>query len=84
MESAVLDVSNNNSLICVKVEDSGKGFDFNTVRAMQGRGSGFGLFNIEDRMTFLGGSMKVRTQPGEGCCVGLTVPKNISLKTTVA
>lgn len=83
MESAVLDVRNKNSLIYVRVEDNGNGFDYNAVRAMQGSGSGFGLFNIEDRMTFLGGSMKVKTKPGKGCCVELTVPQNVSLKATV-
>jgi signal transduction histidine kinase len=81
--AAVLDIRNNSGLICVKVQDNGNGFDFNAVRAMQGKGSGFSLFNIEDRMTFLGGSMKVSTQPGEGCCVVLTVPKDVSQKSAV-
>lgn len=81
VDSAVMDVRRKNGLIRLKVEDYGNGFDFDTVRAGQGSGTGFGLYNIEDRMTSLGGSMKVTTKPGKGCCVMLTVPEGVSRKT---
>jgi signal transduction histidine kinase len=74
VESALMDLRSENELICLKVEDCGNGFDFDAVRSGQGRGTGFGLYSIEDRMTSLGGSMKVKTKPGKGCCVVLTVP----------
>lgn len=83
VESALMDVRSKNGLICLKIEDCGNGFDFDAVRAGQGSETGFGLYNIEDRMTSLGGSMKVKTKPGKGCCVLLTVPKDVSLKKTV-
>jgi signal transduction histidine kinase len=47
----------------------GVNFYFDAVRQGKGSGSGFGLYNIEDRMTSLGGSMKVKTKPGKGCRV---------------
>ncbi len=84
VESALLDIRNENGLICLKVEDCGNGFDFEAVRAGQGSETGFGIYSIEDRMTSLGGSMKVVTQPGKGCCVVLTVPKDVSRKDTLA
>jgi PAS domain S-box-containing protein len=81
VESAVMDVRSKNRMICIRVEDCGNGFDYDAVRAGQGGGASFGLYNIEDRMTFLGGSLKVNTKPGKGCYVALTVPKDVSRKT---
>jgi PAS domain S-box-containing protein len=82
--SVVVDVRSKRRLICIRVEDNGNGFDFDAVRSGQGSDGGFGLYNIEDRMTSLGGSMKVNTKPGKGCSVLLTVPKNVSRKTAVS
>jgi PAS domain S-box-containing protein len=82
--SAVVDVRSKRRLIYIRVEDNGNGFDFDAVRSGQGSDGGFGLYNIEDRMTSLGGSMKVNTKPGKGCSVLLTVPKNVSRKTAVS
>ena len=84
VDSAIVDIRKNNGMICITVEDCGNGFYFDVVRQGQGSGSGFGLYNIEDRMTSLGGSMKIRTKPGKGCCVVLTVPEAVSLKKAVA
>jgi signal transduction histidine kinase/DNA-binding NarL/FixJ family response regulator len=81
--AAVIDVQSKNRLICIRVEDDGIGFDFDAVRSGQGSGVGFGLYNIEDRMASLGGSMAVDSKPGKGCCVLLTVPKNVSRKAAV-
>ena len=80
-DSAVLDIRGINGKIRIQVEDAGRGFDYGTVRSRQGRGVGFGLYNIEDRVTFLGGDMRVETTPGRGCRVVLTVPKDVSRQT---
>ncbi|MGD8847734.1 MAG: PAS domain S-box protein, partial [Desulfobacteraceae bacterium] len=77
VDSATVDIRCDNGLICITVEDGGKGFYFDAIRDGQGSGSGFGLYNIEDRMTSLGGSMNIRTEPGKGCCVTLAVPKGV-------
>lgn len=79
-DSAVIDVRSKNGMIHIRVEDSGNGFDYDTVRCSQVNGAGFGLYSIEDRITFMGGSMKIKTSPGKGCRVVLTVPENISRK----
>ena len=81
VDSAVMDVRSKNGMIHIQVEDSGNGFDYDTVWSSQGTGAGFGLYSIEDRVTFFGGSMKIKTAPGKGCCVVLTVPKDVSRKT---
>lgn len=80
VDTAVVDVLSKDGMIQIRVEDAGKGFDYQAVRATQDRGSGFGLYTIEDRMSFLGGSMEVETLPGKGCHVVLTVPQDVSPK----
>jgi signal transduction histidine kinase len=35
---------------------------------------GYGLFSIEERMTDLGGSLEIESEPGKGCRAVLTVP----------
>jgi CheY-like chemotaxis protein len=78
VDSADLDVRHKDDMIQVRVADCGNGFDYQKVRSQQGSGVGFGLFNIEDRVTFLGGRLKINTAPGKGCCVVLTLPKNVT------
>ena len=80
---AVMDVGCQDDMIFIRIEDFGNGFDHDTSRSSQGAGAGFGLYQIEDRITFLGGSMSVRTRPGRGCCIILIVPKYVSPTTDV-
>jgi signal transduction histidine kinase/HAMP domain-containing protein/ActR/RegA family two-component response regulator len=82
-DSAEIDVLNNNGMIFIRVEDRGNGFDYDAVRTSQGSGTGFGLYNIEDQLIFLGGSMKIESRSGNGCCVILAAPKNVSQSAVV-
>jgi signal transduction histidine kinase len=51
-----------------EVQDNGRGFD----AAVAGRSSG--LQNMRDRMQALGGTLEVRSRPGEGTCIGGSIP----------
>ena len=75
VDSAEMEVRSENDRIVLRIRDFGKGFDYEAVKSGQGMGSGFGLYNIEDRVAFLGGSMSIRSSPGKGCTVFLTVPE---------
>ena len=83
VKSALMEVRCQNGMIDIRIEDFGKGFDYNATRSSQGRGAGFGLYQIEDRITFLGGALNIKTSPGKGCCAVLSVPKDVSRKTDV-
>ncbi len=64
-----------NGDICVSVEDDGVGFQVpedGTPR--QRRNDGFGLFGISERMSYLGGSAEIRSEPGTGTRVVLQIP----------
>jgi len=59
--------------IRVEVEDDGCGFDPVVLDSNFGRADRFGLFNIRERLYSLGGVMEVRTTPGKGTVVILTM-----------
>jgi len=62
----------NNIVLCV--EDDGCGFDCDSHRIKQGELAGFGLFNIRERLTHLGGNFNIQSKPGVGSEIVLTVP----------
>jgi signal transduction histidine kinase len=58
--------------IVITVSDDGIGFDAQTVR--RGAGEGFGLFNIRERLSHLGGSLEISAPPGAGTAVTMSAP----------
>jgi two-component system NarL family sensor kinase len=53
----------------LSVEDDGRGFD--PAQAPRGR---FGLSGMNERARLLGGALRLRSTPGAGTCVAVTVP----------
>ena len=62
---------------CLKicVADDGVGFDPTTVMQPLNSAIGFGLFSIQERMTDLGGTLEIDSEPGKGCRMTLSVPR---------
>jgi PAS domain S-box-containing protein len=60
--------------IHITVNDDGIGFDFNRNELLMSRTGGFGLFNIQERIRFIGGNFDIQSQPGKGSRLALTVP----------
>lgn len=58
----------------ISVQDAGAGFDQATIRSRGGSNGGFGLFELEERISMLGGRMEVESAPGAGAKVTLIVP----------
>ena len=58
----------------VTFSDDGMGFDKTTAGVDSEFGDGFGLFSITEQLTHIGGNMSVKTAPGEGTNVTITVP----------
>jgi signal transduction histidine kinase len=54
----------------VAVEDDGRGFD---VSAAEERGT-LGLLGIRERVIMLGGDLRIRSSPGEGTQVSVSIP----------
>ncbi|MDZ7680368.1 MAG: ATP-binding protein [Fodinibius sp.] len=56
------------------VQDNGKGFNIAEEQKKFDVDGGFGLFNINERIKRLGGSMNIESQPGKGTKVLLAAP----------
>ncbi|PIP39734.1 MAG: hypothetical protein COX19_07200 [Desulfobacterales bacterium CG23_combo_of_CG06-09_8_20_14_all_51_8] len=62
----------------VDVTDNGIGFDTSVARENHYNGIGFGLFDIREKISHLGGDLRICSTPGEGTRVSLAVPLNPS------
>lgn len=58
--------------LVVGIEDNGRGFDPETVSGVAGRH--FGLQSMRERAAYVGGSLDMRSRPGEGTSIVLRVP----------
>ena len=67
-------LKNSNDRMKIIVEDDGIGFDPEAAIQSGPLNGGFGLFSIQERMTDLGGSFEIASEPGKGCKATLTVP----------
>ncbi len=67
-------ITEDDARVKIVVEDDGVGFDPDTGATKNKQNDCFGLFSIRERMTGLGGSFDIQSEPGKGCRVVLTVP----------
>jgi signal transduction histidine kinase len=56
------------------VEDNGSGFDINEVANSEEKERGLGLLGMRERAEFLGGSLTIRSRPGEGTLIEAEIP----------
>lgn len=64
----------NNEMV-IEVEDSGRGFDAETVARMS-RASGFGLYSVRERLALFGGRLEIQSHLGDGTTVRITTPSS--------
>ena len=73
-----VDLQRKGSRLELMVADNGRGFDAERVLRLQRdvvvEGGHFGLRGIQDRVALLGGSFSVRSRPGEGTKLRVTLP----------
>ncbi|MBD3292522.1 MAG: PAS domain S-box protein, partial [Armatimonadia bacterium] len=60
--------------VCIEVADDGRGFDPSTLSGGLRREGGFGLFNVRERISYLGGHVDIQSAPGEGTTITLVCP----------
>lgn len=58
------------------IQDDGRGFDLQKVRATYEQRGSFGLLNIEERAKLIGGMAELHSAPGQGTTVRIIVPLN--------
>jgi PAS domain S-box-containing protein len=59
----------------IRLTDNGIGFHPDQ-KTLTGGITGFGLFSVRERLSHLGGSLEVRSAPGQGTRITITVPLN--------
>ncbi len=57
-----------------EIQDDGRGFDLPKVRASYDQRGSFGLLNIEERASLVGGVAELESEPGRGTRVKVIVP----------
>ena len=67
-------VSRSGAAITLVVEDDGRGFDLSEVQARSSAAGGFGLFDIRERLAYIGGRLDLQSTPGRGTRAVLYVP----------
>lgn len=71
--TARVSVGRTDETVRVTVADSGKGCEPTEVLGRPAN-AGFGLFHLQQRAEFLGGSFDIDARPGNGCRMTLTIP----------
>lgn len=64
------------------VEDDGVGFDTSKLGFQKDKTGGYGLFSVRERLSSLGGSCKIISEPGRGTLVTLAAPLKVDEETT--
>jgi signal transduction histidine kinase len=73
-ESVLIQLSGEEGVLTVEIEDDGRGFD--VASAADGPGSlrGVGLLGMRERIAILGGTLQIDSEPGEGTRILIKVP----------
>ena len=67
--SARVDLKREGGQLVITVTDKGCGFDPVAVESRKARSGGFGLFNVRQKIEYMGGLFQVASQPGTGTSV---------------
>jgi PAS domain S-box-containing protein len=72
--NAKVSVWREDNSIWINVKDDGIGFDTSKISTYLSESGGFGLFNIRERLDYLGGRLEIKSKPGQGTQVTLVAP----------
>jgi len=73
-QSAEIDIDQDDQFVRVSVRDDGRGFDASSFGPDTKKSSGFGLFNIYERLDYLGGHLEIASEAGRGSHFTLVLP----------
>lgn len=73
-KNVAIDLQCDGEKCVLRIEDDGKGFDVEEITKVEKTGRGVGLFGMKERVTLVGGSCSVQSQPGQGTTIISEVP----------
>lgn len=74
VKSARVIVNRRGQKLWIAVEDEGIGFELKRLRSKGGLAGGIGLFSISERLSHMGGQLKIESSPGRGSRFKLSIP----------
>lgn len=78
-----LSIKSEDNGIRVEINDDGIGFNPHDVLSLKTKTGGFGLFNIRERLAYLGGHLRIKSKPGYGTKVIMVAPLKCEKKGTI-
>jgi signal transduction histidine kinase len=69
-----LTLKTNGNYLMIQISDKGSGFETTSQSCSSASSIGFGLYNVQQRIEFMGGSCRLDSKPGQGTVVTLTIP----------
>ncbi len=73
-----LTISQHDTQIAIEIADDGRGFEPTRIQTEGAEQPGFGLFSIRERLTYVGGSFEIQSQPQRGTTIILRAPIKVS------
>ncbi|HTZ19185.1 MAG TPA: sensor histidine kinase [Dissulfurispiraceae bacterium] len=73
-KKAKITVTSDDHNIIIEVQDDGTGCNVSSLSLDKCKTGGFGLFNIRERINYLGGTFEISSKPNSGTWVSLNVP----------
>jgi len=73
-ESASISIEFEEASITVHIEDDGQGFDPDEAMRATKEGRGLGLLSMKERAELLGGSLNIKSKPGQGTQIDFEIP----------
>jgi len=70
-------INRTDNSIRIRVADDGRGFDVSATKDVTGEQQGFGIFSIRERLTNVGGSFHIASEPGKGTEIILVAPLDV-------
>jgi PAS domain S-box-containing protein len=75
-------IDKSDNRVHVIVEDDGAGFELPKLQSPDRKKGGFGLFNVKERLEYLGGSFDIKSKPRQGTRVIMAVPLEPGIMTS--
>ena len=69
-----LQVTRQDDCLMVNIRDDGRGFEVTRLEVLEAQDGHLGLLNMRERAEMVGGELAIRSQPGWGTRVTLTIP----------
>ncbi len=75
-QNVLVALARQDGMISISIQDDGAGFEVLDDRTIIRKEGGFGLFNIRERLTHIGGRLEIVSQTGKGTKVLILAPLN--------